>query len=193
MSLAEVISWVSQDIRVRGLGIPTKIRLAKLLAISVLQFQGTPWLQGGWRSHDIAFLGVTVDTLQQKGTLTSPYLKIQFPRESFIETLPIVPNNTLFGLAIVLLELGFETLFQSLHREEDFQYGNEAMHPELFAAQRLLGPIQRKLGLTYAKVVRKCINCDFWFGGTVARGGDLQLVFYTEVVCALEKLERKFI
>ncbi|KAH0537056.1 hypothetical protein FGG08_006126 [Glutinoglossum americanum] len=192
MSLAEVITWVSQDISIRGLGVRTKIRLAKLLAVSVLQFQGTPWLQGGWRSHDVAFLGVTEDTLRQGGTLMSPYLKIRFPRDGFMEALPVVPNGTLFGLAIVLLELGFETPFQSLHRKEDFQDGDGAIHAELFAAQRLLGPIQRKLGLTYARVVRKCIYCDFWFKGAIASGSDLQLVFYAEVVCALESLERKF-
>lgn len=47
------------------------------------------------------------------------------------------------------------------------------------------------LGSTYGQIVRKCLTCDF------GRGDDLneptlQVEFYKDVVCELERLEEGF-
>jgi hypothetical protein len=44
-----------------------------------------------------------------------------------------------------------------------------------------------------AKIVRKCLGCDFGEGTTDLNDPGLQNVFYKDVVCELERLERAFV
>jgi hypothetical protein len=48
------------------------------------------------------------------------------------------------------------------------------------------------LGPAYAKVVRKCLWCDFGEGVTDLGDPALQASVYTSIVCELERLERGF-
>jgi hypothetical protein len=49
----------------------------------------------------------------------------------------------------------------------------------------------RTLGLPYAKIVRRCLGCDFG-EDTDLNAQSLQAAFYRDVVCELERLERAF-
>lgn len=43
------------------------------------------------------------------------------------------------------------------------------------------------------KVVRKCLGCDFGQGMNDLKDVKLQAVFYQDVVCELERLDRRFV
>jgi hypothetical protein len=59
-------------------------------------------------------------------------------------------------------------------------------------ADRVSKNLGSSLGASYAKVVRKCLGCDFGEGETDLSDPGLQAVFYRDVVCELERLERAF-
>ena len=48
------------------------------------------------------------------------------------------------------------------------------------------------MGVNYKMVVRKCLGCGFGEGTTDLNNPGLQAVFYKDVVCELERLERAF-
>lgn len=53
VSLGQVISSVSKRQVVGGIALYERLRLAKTLAIAVLQYHSTPWLRMSWRSEDV--------------------------------------------------------------------------------------------------------------------------------------------
>ncbi len=59
-------------------------------------------------------------------------------------------------------------------------------------ADRVSKNLGSSLGASYAKVVRKCLGCDFGEGETDSSDPGLQAVFYRDVVCKLERSERAF-
>jgi hypothetical protein len=63
---------------------------------------------------------------------------------------------------------------------------------DYITADRVSKSLGSSLGVNYAKVVRKCIGCDFGEGTTDLSDPGLQAVFYRDVVCELERLEREF-
>jgi hypothetical protein len=52
--------------------------------------------------------------------------------------------------------------------------------------------LSTEMGVPYARMVRKCLNCDFGQGTRDLRDKVLQEAFYQDVVCELERLERAF-
>jgi hypothetical protein len=202
VSLAQIVSLMSQRSQVDGLLQYERLRLARQLASSVLQFHATPLLKSCWRSDDVVFFG----TAASSASLTSPHLNVQVRKSSRPDVKATshgsnVPSNEcqgfirnpyLFGLGVILIELAHQAPLSSLRTDRDLTNGFESKHTDFFVADRLSKSMGSSLGVSYAKVVRKCLGCDFGEGTTDLNDPGLQTVFYKDVVCELERLENAF-
>lgn len=181
-----------------GIPLPDKLRIAKLLALAVLQFHSTPWLRDEWRSRDVLFFGIN-DPLQDP--LQAPYLNASFypnvgPAPSAqisgsqslsSSSLSIAPNAMLYSLGVTLIELGFDAPLHDLQQPEDLKDGVPNQYSEFWTAKRLGAIVSNKLGAKYGRIVSKCLNCDFGLGGSYELGSpDLQNAFFHDVVRELD-------
>ena len=189
-SLAHIISSISDDWPLSSYSRIERIRLAKLLAKAVLEYHDTPWLQESWRSQDVQFF---VEHSRPLAALDTPHLTVRFP--SFSKTPPrqsqsFVENNTLFGLAIIFLELDFEKLLSHMRLPGDV-VENSPRDTEFRTAARLAKSTSPGLGPDFRKIVRKCLRCNFGIDETdLTKSEELKSKIHEEVICGLEDLER---
>ena len=202
VSLAQIVSSLSQKSQTDRFLQYERLRLARQLASAVLQFHATPLLKSAWRGEDVVFF----DTAVSSASLESPHLNVQVGKhntpgvkaisdESHVpnkESQYFVRNSYLFGLGVILIELALQAPLSSLREDQDLPDGQESRHTDFFVADRLSKSMATSLGPNYAKVVRKCLGCDFGEGTTDLNDPGLQAVFYRDVVCELERLERGF-
>lgn len=166
-----------------------KLRLAMVLAMTVLQFHATPWLPTNWRSKDVLFFAFK-DVLAED-SLRTPYLEASLAeaRIAFSNAtqgpLCFAPNRTLFSLGVMLLELGFDAPLSSLQQASDLKDGQETPYSEFLAASRLKKIVGTRLGARYERLVTKCLHCDFGLGSSELDSPELQNAFFHDVVCEL--------
>lgn len=210
ISLSQVISSVSQKVPSHKLLQYPRLRLAKQLAAAVLQFHATPLMKDSWRSEDVFFF----DTNEDSRALGHPHLNVRVRKPqhnnnnndfayntSTPSTDLVIRNQPLFSLALILLELAYQAPFQTLRLPSNiypapgpglnhaFSAILGAQYSDLFTANRLIQELVPKMGLTYSKIVKKCLHCDFGLGVSNLGDRGLQEVFYRDVVCELERLE----
>ncbi|MCJ1393646.1 hypothetical protein MMC18_006521 [Xylographa bjoerkii] len=192
-SLEQVISALSRQGPLARLSQYERLQLAHSLAVAVLQYHATPWLKGSWRSEDIYFFGFDENTLQERPPeLSPPHLSVSVKgpdaptRASTFPPRAFAPNPLLFGLGVLLLEIGFTATLPSLQRPSDIEQG-ENKYTEFFVAKRLASSIGREMGSAYGKIVKKCLQCDFGCGDDLT-DPQLQAGFHRDVVKELAKL-----
>lgn len=197
VSLGQVISSVSKRHVVGGIALSERLRLAKTLAIAVLQYHSTPWLRMSWRSEDVYFFGNDLASVQEMPSLTSPHLNVkvkgpcgQVSRASTFPPDNLARNSLLFSLGVVLLEVAYTATLESLQSPIDLDRGRESRYTEFFAARRLAKSGKTDMGSTYHKIIERLVECDFGCG-TDLNDAQLQAAFHRDVICPLEKLERK--
>lgn len=169
-----------------------RLRLARKLASAVIQFHATPILNDSLRGDNIMFFSNTE-------SIEIPHIAVhvgervgQLQKANQTKIIQnIVRNPYIFNLGIVLLELAYQAPIKFLREAEDLEDGQETKLTDFFAAKRLEKTIDASMGVTYANIVRKCLDCDFGEGKDL-KSPALQAVFYKDVVCELERLERAF-
>ena len=196
VSLGQVISSVSKRRVVGGIALYERLRLAKTLAIAVLQYHSTPWLRMSWRSEDVYFFGNDLASLQEMPSLTSPHLNVkvkgpcgQISRASTFPPHDLARNPLLFSLGIVLLEIAYISTLESLQSPKDLDNGREDRYTEFFAARRLAKSAKTDMGNTYHKIVERLVECDFGCGSDL-NDPQLQAAVHRDVICPLDTLER---
>jgi hypothetical protein len=179
-----------------------RLRLAARLASAVLQFHATPLLRGFWCSEDVIFFGQGRD--DDMASITSPHLNVQVGSTKQHKLITdqghgtdnltghLIRNPYLFSLGVTLIELAFQAPLRSLYNSKDLINEQPSMLSDYFVASRLSKTIGSSLGLAYGKMVRKCLGCDFGQGTNDLNDVKLQAIFYQDVVCELERLERGF-
>ncbi|KAF7510258.1 hypothetical protein GJ744_006954 [Endocarpon pusillum] len=196
-SLHKILQTAKSDVtQASALSIAHKIRLARQLGIAVLQFHATPWLHRSWSSKEVlvASSAETPDPENTSFATPEAYVsaRIHGPHGPLarVNTDPspiIVRNALLFRLGVMLLELAFGSPLSELTTDRDRQ----TTHPtnvEFVTADRLRKQVSAYMGPKYAEITRKCIHCDFGcdFDLNMSK---LQVGFYCDVICELEKLE----
>ena len=189
-SLAQIMSSPSQDLPQIRYSRAERIQLAKLLAKAVLEYHDTHWLQESWRSQDIQFF---TDSSQPLRALDAPHLSVRFPNKSKTlepaQTQSLAQNNTLFGLATILLELDFEKPLSHMRLPADV-VENSPQDTEFKTAKRLARSTFPGLGPDYRKIVRKCLHCNFGIDETdLTKSEELKSKIHEEVIYGLEDLE----
>jgi hypothetical protein len=151
-------------------------------------------------------LNVRVRTMPGKSNSTAT-------NNSFLNTNPYT-----FGLGILLLELAYQTPFNDLRlldssdslslssspppslppsRTSSFTLSSATYactNPidDFSLADRLSRSLSSEMGVPYARMVRKCLACDFGQGTRDLADEGLREAFYRDVVCELERLEDAF-
>ena len=194
MSLREVLDLTnsSRQEKIFSWSHKRRYELAYILACSLLHCSDC-WFKPGWRSGDINFL-IPLDHQISDEAMKFPYVSsapmISSPIESGTE---IVKNNHLFSLAIALIEIGYgDSIFNLC---EGLEQGTHLdLYKEFAGAKKLAKGISDVMGRRYAKVVLRCLWCDF---GLVDHDDleytDMQEGFYRNVICELQKCLQTFI
>jgi hypothetical protein len=172
-----------------------RLRLARQLAAAVLQFHATPLLKSSWHSDDVIFFGTDTST----NSITPPHLNVQVGKSSqpglistTHESPSFIRNSYLFHLGVILIELAYQAPLSTLRRDQDSLNCPNHSYADFFTADRISRSMVSSLGARYAKVVRKCLGCNFGEGTTELEDPVLQSLFYRDVVCELERLEKGF-
>ncbi|TAQ87577.1 hypothetical protein B7494_g4086 [Chlorociboria aeruginascens] len=173
-----------------------KLRLAVILASSVLQLHETPWLIDDWGKDDILFI-------QRKEGLVyeHPFVSKHFSNST---AEPVshtgcnsaqggyrpIRNKTLFALGVLLIELHFGKSLDKLRVPDD--KGIEAVDTansmsDWNTADRLVDSLYFEAGFRYGNAVRRCIRCDFDRQGTNLNDDGFREVVYRRVVVLLEE------
>lgn len=190
-SLAQLITSTSG---VGGILLHERVSLAKTLAIAVLQYYATPWLQISWRSQDILFYGIEGDMqMQKRPNVSAPYINAniqgQFTQIVVQHQSAMARNPILFSLGIALLEIAHSANLESLKLPCDSDNGE--LHCEFFAARRLAKSKRTNMGPRYDNIVEQLVECVFPCGDDLNKP-ELQASFYEDVICPLDELEQGF-
>jgi hypothetical protein len=92
------------------------------------------------------------------------------------------------SLGVILLELACQAPFSKLREEEELISNPEDPNTDLDVANFISETLCTDMGISFQKIVQKCLNCDF-ANGTDLKNPNLQAAFHNDVVCELEKLE----
>ena len=198
VSLQQYITSISKKNELAEIPRYERVGLAKDLATAVLQYHGTPWLKLTWRSEDVIFFGKLQGTSEHELLdLAVPHFKVKVkgpdaedPQATCVSR-NIAPNSILFGLGVVLLEIAYSATLESLQQPSDLSNGPDSSFSEFFTAKRLARSIGREMGMSYSKIVKKLIQCDFGCGDDLSEP-ELQAGYHREVVCELDRIERNF-
>ncbi|KAH8587400.1 hypothetical protein B0O99DRAFT_400121 [Bisporella sp. PMI_857] len=179
-----------------------RLRLARQLAATVLQFHTTPLLNKFFQGDDVIFF----DTNGSTSSLTIPHLNVpvreivngQAPTAAKVTdpdpdaSTYLISNQYMFRLGVIMIELAYQTPLSSLRQPQDSasSFGNQAT--DILTAFRVSNSMESKLGGRYAKIVKKCLRCNFGEDATDLDHPGLQAAFYRDVVSELEVLENTF-
>ena len=193
ISLGQLIRSKAKPGFVGCIPVHERVGLAKTLAIAVLQYHATPWLQLFWRSEDILFFDVEKKAEPQElPDLSAPHLNAKFNSSnkqlSIASNSRIARNPILFRLGVVLLEIAHAASLESLQQPSDLTNGEEDQHTEFFTARRLAKGKNSMMGIKYHNIVEQLVECVFPCGDDM-KSDELQGAFYKDVICPLEEME----
>jgi len=196
ISLSEVIKLVNSTSTKKSFAWPIQRRysLAYMLALSMLCCSSS-WFKENWRSEDI----ILVTEQQEIGddTIKSPHVTAA-PRHSRLESgMSLARSERLFSLAVALIEIGYGESLRNLYSETEVgTYGGLKMQwdyvKEYFGAKKLSTLVSAEMGGRYARVVRKCLECNFGIDEKDLDCLAMQEAFYEGVVCELEACVKAF-
>ena len=218
--LKALTSSRSQPGATSGLLTYERLHLAKDLAIAVLQYHATPWMSISWRSRDIYLFNKDDEKADwQNVNLSSLHVNVKVkdrhahpgksrkhpPRPlkempdqyltgvvaSKASAQSLAPNNVLFSLGVTLLELAYSSDLRTLRQPCDLENARDSQYTEFFIAKRLASNAIREMGGTYSNIVKKLLQCNFGCGDDL-NDLELQVLFYKDVVCELDRLEQAF-
>jgi hypothetical protein len=170
-----------------------RYRLSSILASSVLQLADTPWLSSNWGLQDIYLL---TSSPQNPGlTPAQPYVRRSFVGAKKLintakaTTRPLVANETVFALGVILLELSFGRPLSSFKIATDVDaQGNDTPYTEHLIASRLLEMLILLEGDKYADAAKRCLMGSFNSAGSNLEDPAFQEQFYAGVVAPLQEV-----
>jgi hypothetical protein len=192
--------WVSSTLRDvlrrgRQFSKRDRVRLAVILASSVLQLYQTKWLNDDWGVDSIYFVerpGLT--SYDQPFVLQTPAMNTTSSTSAPRNLGRIIQNQALFALGVALIELWFgETLEELRDAEDEPQDPNDVQGDfitRINTAYRMADELADDAGAKYSDAVRKCLRCDF--SRRVYKLDDVQFqkaVFHEVVAKLQESLE----
>jgi hypothetical protein len=98
-------------------------------------------------------------------------------------------NKLLFNFGILLLEIGYGRPWHELKQSaaKTPTAAGEKLS-DYRAAEKLAQLLVNQMGLTYPKIIKKCLGCDFGLGETDLDNEDLQRRFLEDVLSGLQQL-----
>ncbi|UPX18480.1 uncharacterized protein EKO05_0008779 [Ascochyta rabiei] len=169
-----------------------RVRLAIILASSVLQLHETPWLENNWGLDNIYFVERPGFPLYDQ-PFVSPGLDTNVSSQT--NTIPkqlgrIIQNQPLFALGVALIELWYGETLSDLHEDEDGPRDPADLQgsflTRLNTAYRLADELADDAGAKYSDAVRRCIRCDFSLRANSLEDVQLQKAVFQGVVTQLK-------
>jgi len=138
-----------------------RLRLAMVLASSVLQFWNTPWMDEKWDKNDIVFLEGATGPFVSRSFIPPGIIPAQ-SIDSPANKIPIIRNETIFALGVILIELCLGQALEDMRNVEDLgDDGAPNSLTDYMTARRLVDEVYDEGGGRYGDAVRRCIHCEF--------------------------------
>lgn len=171
-------------------------RLAAALAFGMLRLHDTPWLKNQWSHTDITFF-------EKNGAILTahPFISTDMHAQPSIQQQvtshsanPMIRNETVFALGVLLIELCMETSFHELQKNAgDLNPdGSKHLASDIVTANRMLDQVYSKFGARYGDAVRRCILCEFDQRKTSLEDEAFRRAVYDNVVAVLDEEVRQF-
>ena len=167
-----------------------RLRIAVTLASSVLQLDGTSWLQPQWSSKDICFH--EKNSQASSPSYSYPYMCwkrcmtadiVPDSLDSLFRRSHVIRNEVLFALGLTLIELCFGNTIAEMHDPDDGD-PNEA-DTEMRLAHRLCNSVYSEMGTSYGDVVRRCLYQPFDVRDMSLDNEELQQRVFDDIVTPL--------
>ncbi|KAF4438424.1 hypothetical protein F53441_12812 [Fusarium austroafricanum] len=193
-SLSQLIRWISEEPILRSLPRPRLVHLASSVAEGIMQFYSTPWLTYTNLGQNVRYLNQTEPTSSNKVRLDEPFFmaRLENPKikgqvrsgpslgescssDSSTFNCKEARNKLLFNFGILLLEIGYSKPWHELKESvSKTRRPKEESLSDYQVAERLAHLLINQMGLTYPKIIKKCLGCDFGLGETDMANEDLQ-------------------
>ncbi|CUS09744.1 unnamed protein product [Tuber aestivum] len=177
-----------------------RLRISLTLSKSLLHLGSfsRSFFQERWRSRDIFFFFQALQTPLPTDTVGEPYVipifdkapnSIEDEADGNDEAIASpARSEQLFSLALTLIEIGFGKRLWKIPSRATIPEKADFIAEYLKAMDILkTGLLERKMGLRFAQVVRRCLYCDFGIYEDDLSKKELQDIFYREVVANLER------
>jgi hypothetical protein len=212
-SLSDIIQWIAEEPVLRSLPRPLLVELAGNVAEGIMQFYSTPWLAPTDLGQNVRYFNpaesstsavqlkgpyfmARLDSAQAKGkmcpTSTGPLpVDEAAPRylDARVADFTEARNKLLFNFGILLLEIGYGRPWHELkQRVAKIPTAAGERLSDYRDAEKLAQLLVNQMGLTYPKIIKKCLRCDFGLGETDLDNEDLQRRFLEDVVSGLQQL-----
>ncbi|KAJ4218856.1 hypothetical protein NW759_008007 [Fusarium solani] len=202
-AVSDIIKWIAEEPVLRSLRRRILVELAGNVAEGIMQFYSTPWLASGDLGQNVRYFGPD----RSKSTpiqLQGPYFMTRFKNKQgkslpqpqadasssegitlhrtvrFLEA----RNELLFNFGILMLEICYARPWHELKQAMTTTQGELS---NCKTAEKLAGQLVNQLGLTYPKIIKKCLGCDFGLGETDMDNEDLQRRFLEDAVAGLQQ------
>ena len=189
-SLCELLSRSERGPQGALLSRNDRLQIAVTLASSVLQLDGTSWLQPQWSSKDIFFH--EKDTKARRPSYSYPYMSwkrcttadnVPGSLDSLLRRSYVIRSEVLFALGLMLIELCFGNTIAEMHDPEDGD-PNEA-DTERRIAYRLCNAVYSEMGTSYGDVVRRCLYQPFDIRDMSLDNEELQQRVFDDIITPL--------
>jgi hypothetical protein len=198
VSLAQLVSQISEKPYTGRFLYVDSFRLAKQLASAILQFHATPLLEETWQSDDIVFFNGDLHHRCRRPTLTDPHLSVRVTRQTSCNSSQNtasprdsrIRNFYTYRLGIILIELACQAPLCKLRESEDLITSEDRNLTDFEMASLISETLCTDMGIPFQRMVQKCLACDFGHGRDLD-DPSLQTAFHKEVVCELEKIEAR--
>ena len=154
-----------------GLSPRHRLELAPRLALGSLELHSSPWLNNAWISKDILLKQAI--PYSSSGSTIQPFVQAMFQPSTDSSTpgtdtapntfRPLIRNDTLFDLAVILIELAYNRQLEHMHLEGELRAdGTPNMWTTALTVSRLQKTMFNEvLSDAYLNAVRRCLFCDF--------------------------------
>ena len=185
-----------------GLARGDRLRIALILASSVIQLGETPWLPTFWTSEDIILFEDEADPSTTSGSDEScPHLSWSFSSSNTNlhdgfdlperEERRHVRSRSILALGLTLVELCLGMKLSDMCEPEDVD--ESSIGTKLSTAGRMLTIIEENEGRDYCRLVAKCLHCNFDVQKYTLKDNEIQVAMFREVVEPLHRMYDIFI
>ena len=172
-----------------------RLRLALTIASSVLQLYKTPWLREDWSKHDILINEVGRDAHYRRAYVSGMFVATATEKLAQQKEMHhLVRNESLFALAIVLIELCLGQTLESMRSPDDplDATQNPNVLTDWCTVNRMLEAVYNEAGKRYGDAVRRCVHCEFDPRRTTLDDDEFSQAVYDGVIAPLEDVVKDF-
>ncbi|TVY79992.1 hypothetical protein Focb16_v009426 [Fusarium oxysporum f. sp. cubense] len=164
-----------------------RLKLAVVIASSLLQLYGSSWIPKVIRSQDIYLIQGPDDPICDRFFVLQSLPQVKEIVKEENQELTSMRNQTLFYLGVLLIELAFGKPLELLRSERDKSSIGSQFFTDYRTAKRLVDQVNSFVGPSYGSAVSRCIDGEFHSSEVGLEDTNLSHDVYTGVVMLLEK------